>query len=399
MRCKFLLIPLFLLVWLPVVAQQDTQPIRPAGAGSAAPVLLSPSLTVSAPKHCDELDGVVKFAAIVDAAGLPRELKMIEASDRRLAGFATKLVAAQRFKPGIVDGSTAPVAVELTVGLHTCAQREKHPADGDFYQLALRAHPLIALKVVVPAAEQRIGSPSLAEAAALEQVGGHISAPNPMVLTDPQIPVSRKFHRRGLCLLGVTIDANGVPQNIHVVRSLDPELDSNVMEAVKSWRFKPALRDGGTPVAVSGTASAEFEYVEREPVAFATFVAETPEEVQASITRHKTALPDLKILNLDEVIARYMPPSRVSGRCLVSLVIDTHGVPQNVHIVKSLDSSLDLDTVAMVQHLRFNPVMKDGTTPVPVGLILPVHYSQMLDEPRWKELFTNGLTLAAFLLL
>jgi TonB family protein len=312
-----------------------------------------PSMTISAPKHCDELDGVVKLTAIIDDAGLPRELKTLDASDLRLVGFATKLVESQRFKPGAINGSATAVAVELTVGLHTCAQRQKYPTNGDFYLFTLRAHPLIALTVVAPPATQEIVSSAHTEATIAEQVGGHISAPIPTFLTDPKIPISGKLPKRGLCLLGVTINANGVPQNIHIVRSLDPELDSYVIEAAKNWHFKPALRDGSDPVAVEGTVAATFENVDEESVAFSTFIPETPEKILACIPHHRTKRTNLEPLNADEVTARYMPQSRISGLCLVSLVIDTNGVPQNVHIIKGLDSSLDMDTVAMVEHMRF----------------------------------------------
>jgi len=399
MRYEFILIPLLLSALLPAVGQQDAQALRSADAGPTAPVLLLSNLTVSTPKLCDELDGVVKLAAIIDASGLPRELKTLDASDRRLAGFATNLIEAQHFKPGVVNGSTAAVTVELTVGLHTCAQREKNPTNGDFYRFTLRAHPLIALAVVAPPPVVEVVSSVNIEAVRVEQVGGHISAPIPTVLSDPAIPLSRKLPKRGYLLLGVMIDASGIPQNIHVVRSLEPELDNNVIEAVKSWRFKPALRDGRSPVAVEGAVEAMFEYVDNEPVAFAAFVPETPEKIQACTSRHQKKRPDLEPVNADEVIVRYMPRSRISGRCLVSLVIDTNGVPQNVHIIKGLDSSLDLDTVAMVEHLRFKPVMKDGTTPVPVGLIVPVRYREMLEKPTWNDLFTEGLALAIFSLL
>lgn len=278
MRYVFALALLFVLTWLPAAGQQNTQAVRPAGTGLTAPVLLPPALTVSTPKHCDELDGVVKFAATIDAAGLPQKLNMLTTSDRRLTGFATELVEAQRFKPGAIDGSPTAVAIELTVGLHTCAQREKHPVDGIFYQFTLRAHPLIALAVAAPPETQEIVSAAHTQTATADHVGEHISAPIPTVLIDPEIPVSRKLPKRGSCLLGIMIDANGMPQNIHIVRSLDPELDSNTIEAVKNWRFKPALRDGNAPVAVEGTIAATFRYVEKEPVVFATFIPETPEK-------------------------------------------------------------------------------------------------------------------------
>ena len=98
-------------------------------------------------------------------------------------------------------------------------------------------------------------------------------------------------------------------------------------------------------------------------------------------------------VNADEVIARYMPQSRIAGRVLVSLVIDTNGVPQNVHIIKGLDSGLDMDTVAMVEHLRFKPVMKDATTPVPVGIVVPVRYRMTVAKPTWRDLFAESMTL------
>jgi TonB family protein len=397
MRYGFVLVPVFLLTWLPVAGQQNARSILPPGAVFTAPVLLPSTLTISMLKHCDELDGVVKFAAVIDAAGLPQSLKTLDASDRRLVGFATELIQAQRFKPGVVDGSVTAVAVELTVGLHTCTQREKHPTGDNFYRFTLRAHPLIALAVVAPLAASEIVSAAHITAGPAEQVGGSISAPIPTVLIDPKTPVSGKLPKRGFCLLGVTIDAHGLPQNIHVVKSLDPELDSNVIEAVKMWRFKPALRDGRDPVAVEGTVEAIFGYVEKEAVAFATFIPETAEKVQSSIARHKTRRPDLDPVNADEVIGLYMPQSRISGRCLVSLVVDTNGVPQNVHVIKGLDSSLDIDTVAMVEHLRFKPpTMEDGTTPISVGMIVPVRYRVMVEKPTGRDLFVSALALAFF---
>jgi TonB family protein len=394
MRYVFVLVPLIVAGWLHASGQQNTPALRPAGMGPTAPVLLPPTLTISTPKHCGELDGVVKFAAMIDTAGLPRGLRTLDTSDRRLIDFATEVVETQRFKPGTIGGSPTAVAVELTVGLHTCTQREKHPTDGNFYQFTLRTHPVIALAVAAPQAAQEVVPVLRTRAITGEQVGAHISAPVPIVLSDPEIPPSRKLLKRGLCLVGVTIDANGLPQNIRVVRSLEPELDSNAIEAVKNWRFKPALRDGSIPVTVEGTILAIYEYVDKEPVAFALFISESPEKIEASIAHHDRERIDVEAINSDEVIARYMPQSRIAGRCLVSLVIDTNGVPQNVHIVKGLDSSLDMDTVAMIEHLRFKPVMQDGATPIAVGIIVPVRYRMPVEKLTWRDLFMNAVAFA-----
>jgi TonB family protein len=378
MRYVFAIASLLILTCLPGEAQ-----------GLTPPVLLPQTVAVSTPKHCDQLNGLVKFAATIDANGFPRALKTLEASDWRLIAFATELVQAQRFKPGVIDGLAADVAVELTVGLRTCAQREKHPTNDNFYRLTLSAHPLIALEVTAASAAQEATSATPTEPAPAEEVGEHISAPIPIDITDPKIPVFGKLPKRGQCLLGFTVDANGVPQDIHVVRELEAELDSNAKEAVKNWRFKPALRDGNTPVAFEGTVVANFEYVEREPVAFAFFIPGPPEKVRTASAHEKKQVETLEAINADEVIARYMPQSRIAGRVLVSLVIDTSGVPQNVHIVKSLDSGVDVDTVAMVEHLRFKPVMKDATKPMAVGIVVPVRFRTTVARPTWRDIFVD----------
>ena len=48
----------------------------------------------------------------------------------------------------------------------------------------------------------------------------------------------------GNVLLGFTIDSNGVPQSIQVKRSLYPSLDQAAIEAVRDWRFSPAMKNG-----------------------------------------------------------------------------------------------------------------------------------------------------------
>jgi TonB family protein len=44
--------------------------------------------------------------------------------------------------------------------------------------------------------------------------------------------------------VGLTVDTQGMPQNIHVVRSGGKDMDAKAIEAVKESRFKPAMQDG-----------------------------------------------------------------------------------------------------------------------------------------------------------
>jgi TonB family protein len=45
-------------------------------------------------------------------------------------------------------------------------------------------------------------------------------------------------------VLSLIVDAQGMPQNVRVVRPLDYGLSGNAIDAVKKYRFKPAMIKG-----------------------------------------------------------------------------------------------------------------------------------------------------------
>ena len=76
----------------------------------------------------------------------------------------------------------------------------------------------------------------------------------------PEYPAQGKeAHLSGICLVGLTVDRQGMPQDVHIIRSLRPDFDRNAMEAVRGYRFKPALADGN-PVARQITVEVKFAY-------------------------------------------------------------------------------------------------------------------------------------------
>jgi periplasmic protein TonB len=66
-----------------------------------------------------------------------------------------------------------------------------------------------------------------------------------------------KHKIQGTCVLGLTVDEQGMVRDVHVTRSLDRRLDQNAVDAVKRWKFKPAIRDG-KPVAVLTSVEVDF---------------------------------------------------------------------------------------------------------------------------------------------
>ena len=59
---------------------------------------------------------------------------------------------------------------------------------------------------------------------------------------------ARRQKYQGVCIVSIIVDAHGYPQNPRVTRSLGMGLDEKALEAVQSYRFKPAMKDG-KPVA------------------------------------------------------------------------------------------------------------------------------------------------------
>jgi TonB family protein len=61
----------------------------------------------------------------------------------------------------------------------------------------------------------------------------------------------------GNVVVGFTVDHDGMPQGIQVKRSLYPSLDQAAIEAVRSWRFEPAMKNG-QPVSMWMEAEINF---------------------------------------------------------------------------------------------------------------------------------------------
>jgi len=90
------------------------------------------------------------------------------------------------------------------------------------------------------------------------RVGGGVSAPKPIFSPDPEYSdEARKAKYQGTVLIWMVVDADGRPHNIRIVRSLGLGLDEKALEAVRTWRFEPARRDGH-PVSVQINVEVSF---------------------------------------------------------------------------------------------------------------------------------------------
>ena len=77
------------------------------------------------------------------------------------------------------------------------------------------------------------------------RVGGGVSAPKPLYTPDPEYSEeARKSKYQGVVVLWLVIGPDGLPHEIKVARPLGMGLDEKAIEAVRTWRFKPAEMNG-----------------------------------------------------------------------------------------------------------------------------------------------------------
>jgi len=81
-------------------------------------------------------------------------------------------------------------------------------------------------------------------------VGGSVSEPIPIYKPDPAYSEeARKAKYQGTVVLWIIVSAAGAVTDCRVVKPLGLGLDEKAVETVRTWKFKPAMRNG-TPVPV-----------------------------------------------------------------------------------------------------------------------------------------------------
>jgi protein TonB len=79
----------------------------------------------------------------------------------------------------------------------------------------------------------------------LMHLGGGVSAPVLIYDPDPEFSdEARRAKYQGVCVVGLIVDAQGNPQQVKVVRPLGMGLDEKALEAVRQYKFKPAMYKG-----------------------------------------------------------------------------------------------------------------------------------------------------------
>lgn len=77
------------------------------------------------------------------------------------------------------------------------------------------------------------------------RVGGGVSAPRATYSPDPEYSEeARKAKYQGTVVLFMIVGPDGRPHEVRVMRSVGMGLDEKAIEAVRTWKFEPARKDG-----------------------------------------------------------------------------------------------------------------------------------------------------------
>ena len=246
--------------------QSNKTVVYSAGPGVSVPTLLPINLTDLATGKCKMFDGTVVLSAVIDSGGNPHNIVLREPIGSDLDKVAVDFTTKDLFTPASHNGSPVAVAVSIKMHIESCIE-EKKDADGSkTYFLHLRSVPDQEVELRLPPSKTGPGNltskfPNVSESSSPTpgQVAAGISAPKLIHSVDPEYTnYARVQHISGECLVALIVDEHGLPQNVHVVKSIDPGLDEQATFAVSQYRFKPAMK-GGTPIPVKATVQVNFK--------------------------------------------------------------------------------------------------------------------------------------------
>ena len=132
-------------------------------------------------------------------------------------------------------------------------------------RLRLRSQPLQKFGSFPEAPEEAVlasDTPYRMDSATVEakafKIGGGVSAPRILKHVNAQFSEqARRAKYQGVCLISLIIDAHGMPQDVKVKRALGMGLDEKAIEAIRNYRFTPAMKSG-KPVASYATMEVSF---------------------------------------------------------------------------------------------------------------------------------------------
>jgi len=180
-----------------------------------------------------------------------------------------------------------------------------------------------------------------------------VSPPIAIFRPEPQYTEeARRAKVQGTVALWIVVSADGKVSDARVARSLEPSLDRQALTTVKTWEFKPAMRDG-VPVAVRVSVEVTFRLAFRPP-----------DNVVFSAAG-KDDIPPQPISAPNPEYTQQARRAQLQGTVVLELVVNKKGHVTNVtEIGPKLGLGLDGRAMKTVRKWKYHPATSKGE---PVG--------------------------------
>jgi TonB family protein len=163
------------------------------------------------------------------------------------------------------------------------------------------------------------------------------------------------------------IGTDGKPTGIAIRPTIDKTLAEAAIEAAHAWTFQTGTISG-VPEVSSATILLECRGPGILPV------GNSPASPSGSIVRVGGGVSQPSVLfKVDPGYSEEARKAKLSGEVLLSVVVDSEGRPQDIHVVKALGMGLDEEALVAVRQWRFTPGKKDGN-PVNVRATIAVNF-------------------------
>ena len=183
--------------------------VRIGGEMMAAKLTYHPTPEYPESAKRSGLEGMVKLKAIISKEGSVRNLTTIS-GEAILVDAARQAVSKWRYRPTTLEGKPIEVLTEIDVNFQLSGVNILHSSD-----------------IAAPVATYH---------------------PDP-----PYTDKARKARQEGTVVLSIGIDAHGKVVDVEEVsKKLGDGLDKSAVQTVRTWKFKPAIKDGAAvPVHVA----------------------------------------------------------------------------------------------------------------------------------------------------
>jgi TonB family protein len=210
----------------PAPPTPDKNGIYTAGPGIVSPELIH-AVAAAYPPGADQTDlpRIVRFTAVIGADGTVQTLDVIQPGASGFEDAAAAAVKQSAFAPGTLNGTPVPVRVCVRV---------------PFFRIGPPTPRL-----------QRCPEPGSGGSGRPSGLPPGSTPPRPIYQPIPEYSnEARKKRIQGSVILSTLVNEQGVPTDIRIEKSLGYGLDEKAVQCVSRYRFHPATRPDGTPLAV-----------------------------------------------------------------------------------------------------------------------------------------------------